>query len=114
MNCHSERSADFALRENLLNEESAALQPAEIAVNCHSERSEESAFSELQADLSQIIPAPQQTHSPISAQAPPTLAPAPSPTSAHTPQTPTAHTAPSHTTGHPLRSQTSALNHATS
>jgi hypothetical protein len=45
VNCHSERSADFALRENL--------------------RSEESAFSESQADLSQIIPALQQTPSPI-------------------------------------------------
>ena len=47
--CHSERSADFALRENL--------------------RSEESAFSESQADLSQIIPAPQQAHSSIATKA---------------------------------------------
>jgi len=114
VNCHSVRSADFALRENLLNEESAALQPAEIAVNCYSERSEESAFSELQADLSQIIPAPQQTHSPISAQAPPTLAPAPSPISAHAPQTPTAPTAPSYTACHPRRGEGSCLHHAAS
>jgi hypothetical protein len=49
LNCHSERSADFALRENL--------------------RSEESAFSESQADLSQIIPAPQQAHSSIATKA---------------------------------------------
>src|SRR6266851_6041871 len=60
------------------------------------------------------IPAPHQTHSPTPTQAPPTLAPAPSPTSAHSPQTPAAPTAPSHTAGHPLRTQASGLNHATS
>jgi hypothetical protein len=49
VNCHSKRSADFALRENL--------------------RSEESASSESHADRPQIIPAPQQTHSPIPTKA---------------------------------------------
>ncbi len=58
-----------------------ASQPVETSVNCHSERSEESAFSESQPDLSQIIPAPPQTPSPTPTQPPPTLAPAPSPTS---------------------------------
>src|SRR5713226_5001873 len=89
-----------------------ASQPAETPVNCHSERSEESAFSESQADLSTIIPAPQKTPSPIPTQAPPTvapptLAPTPSPTSAHVPQTPAAHSPPSHTDGHPRRTEAS-------
>ena len=62
-----------------------AAQPAETPVNCHSEparggRSKESAFSESQPDLSQIIPAPPQTPSPTPTQPPPTLAPATSPT----------------------------------
>jgi hypothetical protein len=39
-------------------------QHAETPVNCHSERSEESAFSESQSDLSQPIPAPQQSANP--------------------------------------------------
>jgi hypothetical protein len=79
-----------------------ASQPAETPVNCHSERSderptsgaspesyrEESAFSESLADLSQIIPAPQHTHSPIPTQPPPT--------SCHAPQTPASPSHPNH------------------
>jgi hypothetical protein len=57
------------------------------------------------------IPATQPTHSPIPTQAPPTLASAPSPTSAHAPQTPAS---PSCTACHPESSEGSHPNHAAS
>ncbi len=124
-----EQSALSALRTNLRSDSlppqpqpaqlqtqahQSASQPAETPVNCHSERSEESVFSESQAELSQVIPAPQHTSSPIPTQAPPALASAPPPTSARAPQTPAAHTAPSSTACHPERSEGSHLNHTAS